>query len=112
MTPSARSLALLKAEGFTVDTVERWIPGANVRRDLFGCFDLLAIRDTQTLAVQVTTGSNLAARRRKLLASALLPRVLAAGWCLELHGWAKRSGRWHCRREPIEPLERRVPQGL
>lgn len=101
MSPAARSTALLKAEGYAVDTVERWIPGARIRRDLFGLFDLLAIREGSTLAVQVTTGDHLADRRRKVLASPLLERVQAAGWRIELHGWAKRGNRWRCRREAL-----------
>ena len=44
MTPSARSTALLREQGYTVETVERWIPGVCIRRDLLGCADLLAIR--------------------------------------------------------------------
>lgn len=101
MTPAARSIRLLEAEGFAVDTVERWIPGAGIRRDLFGMFDLLAIRDSSTLAVQVTTADHVANRRRKLADSPLLARCKAAGWQIELHGWHKSGQRWQCRREPM-----------
>lgn len=83
-----------------VDTVERRITRI-VTRDLFGIIDLLAVREGVTLAVQVTTSSNVAARRKKLQASEALSRVLAAGWRVELHGWAKRKGRWQCRVEAL-----------
>ncbi|MGC8519278.1 MAG: hypothetical protein ACP5P4_12245 [Steroidobacteraceae bacterium] len=101
MTPSARSVRLLEAEGFTVDTVERWIPGARIRRDLFGMFDLIAVRNATTLAVQVTTSDHLANRRRKVAASPFLERIRAAGWQIELHGWRKSGRRWECRREAV-----------
>lgn len=100
MTPNARSREALEAAGWLVDTVERRITRI-VTRDLFGIIDLLAVRDEVTLAVQVTTASNVAARRKKLQASDALSRVLAAGWRIELHGWVKRKGRWLCRVEPL-----------
>lgn len=100
MTPSARSRASLEAAGWLCDVVERRITRI-VTRDLFGLFDLLAVREGVTLAVQVTTSSNVAARRRKLQASDSLSRILAAGWRIELHGWAKRRGRWQCRVEAM-----------
>ena len=38
------------------DVVERWIPGANIRRDLFGIADLLCIKEgSKPLLVQVTS---------------------------------------------------------
>jgi hypothetical protein len=99
MGPSARSTALLAADGWLVDTVERQC--GPIKRDLFGAFDLLAIRDTATLAVQVTTASHAADRRAKVLRSPLLGRIRAAGWVLELHSWRKTHSRWQCRREVL-----------
>ena len=101
MSPTARSIGLLEAEGYAVDIVERWIVGANIKRDLFGIFDLLALRDTITLAVQVTDSSHVAAHRTKINSSPLLPRIQAAGWLIELHGWRKTDNRWQCRREVL-----------
>lgn len=102
MSPTARTKRLLEAEGFTVEIVERWIPGANIRRDLWGFLDVLAIRDRETLGVQVTTADHVSHRRSKILASPLLTSVLAAGWRVEIHGWRKARGRWEARRESIE----------
>jgi len=59
-----------------VDDVERWIPGARIRRDLFGFADLIAFNATDVLLVQVTTGSNTRAREKKILAS-----EHARAWC-------------------------------
>jgi hypothetical protein len=44
MAPTARSLKLLRDTGHAVGVVESWVPGANVRRDLFGFADLLAVQ--------------------------------------------------------------------
>ena len=67
MTPSGRSLMLLRRQGYLAETVERWIPRVNRRRDLFGFADLLAVhpRDRLFLLVQATSLGNVAARLKK-----------------------------------------------
>lgn len=101
-SPTSRSLELLRDEGWLVAVVERWIPGANIRQDLFGLFDLIAIREDATMVVQVTSASNVASRIRKITDSDKLPAVRKAGWLIECHGWAKRKNRWACvRREDL-----------
>ena len=104
MTPTARTLAALRADGWTAEVVERWNPHARVRHDLFNIADILAVRGRETLAVQVTAGSGVSARVHKLEASSALPLLAAAGWRVEVHGWrkvkVKRGGkatRWACR---------------
>lgn len=104
MTPTSRTLAMLRADGWLVEVVERWNPHARVRHDLFNVADILAVRGRETLAVQVTAGSGVSARVRKLNASTALPLLAAAGWRVEVHGWrrvkVKRGGRatrWACR---------------
>ena len=42
-TPTARTLATMRQEGWTVQVVERWNPHARIRQDLFGWADLLAV---------------------------------------------------------------------
>jgi hypothetical protein len=82
----------LTDDGWTVDVVERWIPHTSTRRDLFGMFDLLALRGAETMAVQVTSRGNLSSRARKIADSPLLPAVREAGWTLHLHGWDQPKG--------------------
>ena len=96
MTPTARSLALLRRRGYVVDVAERWIPGANIRRDLFGCIDVAAVhRDERgVLGIQATTAGNAAARLSKARALPALGTWLAAGNRFEVWGWAKRGRRW------------------
>ena len=98
MTPTARSMAHLRAQGWTVGVVEQRIPRTNITRDLFGFIDLLAIKGGETLAVQVTSGSNMAARQRKITDHPNLPAVRAAGWAVVVHGWRlNAAGRWTLR---------------
>jgi hypothetical protein len=98
MTPAARTLAKLRGDGYRCAVVERWNPHARIRQDLFGCIDILAVRDGETLGVQTTSGSNVAARVRKLADADALADMRRAGWRVEVHGWRKGSnGRWQCR---------------
>ena len=97
-TPTARSLERLRAFGWTVGVVEQRIPHTNITRDLFGFIDLLAIRGTETMAVQVTSGSNVAARVHKIAESEHVGAVRTAGWSICVHGWRKNAkGEWTLR---------------
>jgi len=101
MTPTQRSLAYLREEGYTVAIVERWNPHARIRQDLFGFIDLLAIRKDETLAVQVTS-TGVSSRIKKIMESDYLPKVRDAGWRIIVHGWRKNSkGRYVLRVEDI-----------
>ena len=84
----------LKSEGFLVETVERWNSFARVKNDLFGIIDVLAVGRGRTIGVQVTSRSNMAARRRKILDSEAYPMLKQAGWSIELHGWYKEKNRY------------------
>lgn len=105
--PCARSLKLLRDEGYTVAVVERWNQFARVRQDLFGFIDILALRGDCLLAVQTTSGSNVAARIHKINETQAASLWLESqSRQIEVHGWRKvgpRGGRktWQCRREKI-----------
>lgn len=96
MSPTQRSLKLLRAEGFLVATVEKWIPGMNIRQDLFGFGDLLAVSPSKRrfLIVQVTTWPNVGARLKKAKGLAALTTWLEAGGEFEVHGWKLHESRW------------------
>ncbi len=114
MTPSARSLAAGRANGWLIDVVERWIGGGRikVRKDLFGFLDLVAL-DGQpgVLGIQVTSGSNVSARVKKIGTECrdAAERWLRAGNRIEVHGWRKigRPTRWAARtvQVTLESLE-------
>ena len=90
MTPTQRSLAHLRAEGYVATVVEYWHHFARQRRDLWGCFDILAVKEGETVAVQ-TTSTGVAARVKKITDSEYLPVLRKAGWTLLVHGWRKNS---------------------
>lgn len=104
MTPTQRSLAELRKSCQLVQVVERWNPHARIRQDLFGFVDILAVRGTETVAVQTTSGSGVSERIRKIAESPALPFLREAGWRIEVHGWrkvrvkgTKKQTRWECR---------------
>ncbi|MGD9996964.1 MAG: hypothetical protein AB7R77_05940 [Ilumatobacteraceae bacterium] len=100
-SPTALTLRELRADGWLAEVVERWVPGANVRRDLFGGFDVLAIKNGTTLAVQVTTSDHVAARVRKIAELPHIGTIREAGWQLEVHGWHKDGRRWTVRKVDV-----------
>ena len=103
MSPTQRSLAKLKAEGWTVAIVERFNIYAKVRQDLFGFIDLVAMRPTGGIVgVQVTTGSNAAAHVEKIKNEPKAAIWLASCVKIVVHGWRKVGARgkrklWECR---------------
>lgn len=98
MSPTARTLAVLRERGYTAEVVERWIPGANIRRDLFGFIDVLGIRNNEVLGVQTTSDSHVAERIKKISESDNLAAVRKAGIAIHVHGWRKAAnGRWTLR---------------
>ena len=94
MSPTARTLKKLREEGWLVQVVEKYNWHANVRQDLFGIIDILAVRGKETLGVQCTSGSNLQSRVKKLTDSDALSRLRDAGWRIECHGWRKLKTGW------------------
>ena len=98
MTPTQRSLAKLRKDGWTCAIVEKWNPHVKIRQDLFGIFDLLCLRGDETMGVQVTSGSHVAERVQKIADAENTPIVREANWSLMVHGWRKNSaGKWICR---------------
>ena len=97
-SPTQLSLAKLREEGYIVDVVERWIPGANIRKDLYGFIDILALKGNETLAIQTTTATNLNARVKKISDHENVGAVREAGWTIHVHGWHQDDKRkWHCK---------------
>lgn len=99
VTPTQRSKRHLETAGYTVAIVERWNPHAGIRQDLFGFIDLLAIKAGETIAVQTTSSSNVAARVTKIADSPYVGVVREAGWRIVVQGWrkSKATGRWEVR---------------
>jgi hypothetical protein len=98
-SPTARSLEEMRKRGYLAEVVERWIPGANIRKDFAGFIDILCIhKDTGEIAgVQATSGSNVSARIDKIINHENVDAVRKGNIKILVHGWAKRKGRWQLR---------------
>jgi hypothetical protein len=116
-TTTRQTLKQLRAEGYEAEVVERWLPKVNLRRDLFHCIDVVAVRrgEAGVLGVQCTSLVNLSARVRKATMQPELRTWLAAGNRFEVWGWTQRhDGKWDSKRvalaaEDMTPLVLRGP---
>ncbi len=107
MTPTQRALKLLRELNYQAAVVEKWNPHAKIRQDLFGVFDILAVGNGKIIGVQVSSGSNHAARSRKVREWAGLKDWIAAGGHAEVWTWSKKGPRgekkvWTLRQEEIQ----------
>jgi hypothetical protein len=93
MTPTSRTLALLRRSGYAAAVVERWIPKIERRADLWHFADVLAVHPLQRdfLLVQCTSISNVASRLAKARQQPELAAWLLAGGRFEVHGWRGRD---------------------
>jgi hypothetical protein len=87
-----RSVLELEHRGYTVDVAE--CRNGRVARDLFGMFDLVALRGSETVGVQVTDASNLARHVRTIAEAPTVDAVREAGWTIVVHVWKRIDGRW------------------
>ena len=70
--------------------VERWNNFAKIRQDLFGFVDVLCVGNGETVAVQCTSYSHIAARVTKIKESPeTVQTLLDAGWRIVVEGWHK-----------------------
>ncbi len=110
ISPTARTLAALRAEGWVAAIVEHWNSFAHIRQDLFGFADVIAFDRGTVLLVQCTDATSVSKRVLKLKES-----PLAAIWAdcptrrLEVWGWSKRGlrgepKRWAARRVRLRPV--------
>jgi len=96
-SPTSRTLKELRKQGYLADVTEKWIPGANIRRDLFGFIDVLAIKGKEVLGVQATSYANTSARVKKIADHEHVGTVRDAGIRIEIWGWRKVKNRWQAR---------------
>ena len=108
MTPTARSLAVLREMGYTAEVVEHWNSYSKTRKDLFGWIDILAMHpDHGFLGIQACTRGDAAKRLRKALSCPQSRLWLQAGGRGEVWSWAKQGPAgsrkvWTLKREPLE----------
>lgn len=100
-SPTARTLAECRRRGWIAQVVEQTIPRVFIKRDLFGCIDIIAITPQGILGIQAAAGSRTdgrgggdhATHRTKILAEPRIGAWLRAGVRFELWSWAKRGDR-------------------
>ena len=101
-SPTALTIDYLHSIGCQlVQKVETWNPWARRRNDLFECWDVLAIKDGETIAVQCTSRSNVSSRIRKIAEAESTPHLRRAGWTLWVLGWDKHEGKHRMRLEDV-----------
>lgn len=101
-SPTARTLARCRKQGWDADVVERWNPFAHKKKDVAGCIDVVAYgTECHVLGIQTTSGSNHAARRTKALEEPRLAAWLASGARFQIWSWTQPAGsrRWVLRVE-------------
>ena len=99
---NGRVLKSLRDLGYHAQVVERWDAYTRRRYDLFGIIDILAVGNGETLAVQVTSRSNMSSRRTKMRDAPELAAMLGAGWRVELWGYDKPEHRWRLKVESMD----------
>jgi hypothetical protein len=97
ISPTQRSLAKLRKEGYLVAIVERWNPFAKIRQDLYCFVDILGLKEGETLAVQTTTLKNQLDRVKKIKEHPNYNILKGAGWRIVVHGWRRLKTGWECR---------------
>jgi hypothetical protein len=114
MTPTARTLAYYRKQGFSASVVEKWLPPRGTmkfgrRIDVWGFGDVLVCLPGWGVAlIQCTSrsGGNYAAHKAKILAIPELSQWKQSGGRVVLVGWGKRGPRgkrklWQIREEEL-----------
>ena len=102
-SPTERTLRLFRKQGYSAGVVEKWIPRVNIRKDLFGFIDIIAVSPAGigSIAIQATSYSNMSARRNKILENDIAIEWLTARNRIILIGWKKKGARWEYKEEEI-----------
>jgi len=91
MTTSAKSLEYLREHGYLAQKVEYWNNFAHKRLDLYGCIDIVAIKDGEqgVLGVQATNKGEVDSHIDKCTSDCgvALKTWLSCGNQFEIHAW-------------------------
>lgn len=112
-SPTSRTLAALRKDGWTAGVVEKWNAHMMIRQDYLGCIDIIAVRGAETLAIQACSVGDQTKRMAKAAATPGAAAWLAGGSRrFEVWGWGKRlvkrggkAVRWHATVRPVEVME-------
>jgi hypothetical protein len=98
-SPTQRSLAHMRAQGYECAVVEKWNAFIGRRQDLFGFIDVICLKDGETVAVQATDGTHVSKRVEKIADSDKVAAVRKAGWRILVQGWRRNSAGKYVLRE-------------
>lgn len=101
MSPTQRTLKMVRDSGFTAQVVEHWNAFAKIRVDLFRVIDIVAMAEGVTVGLQATSATNHSARRNKIISEPLALLWVLAGNHLWLVSWGKKKNRWEPRIDVI-----------
>lgn len=93
MSPTQLTLKHWRSHGYLCAVVEKYNKFAKVRQDLFGCIDVLAVKDDDMVGIQTTVMASVPARLQKLRLSENALRFISDHRTLIVEGWAKRGAR-------------------
>lgn len=98
-SPTVRSLAKLRKEGYVAEVVEKFNSFTKTRKDLWGIIDILAIRRDEVLGVQTTSDGHVSDRVKKITNSDHIGAIREAGIRVVVHGWKRnpKTNRWEVR---------------
>jgi hypothetical protein len=85
----------MEERGYICDIVESYNSFTKRKKDLFGIFDILAVGNGETVAIQLTSKANMSTRIKKISNSEYLPEILRSNWKVKVIGWYKKpNGRY------------------
>ena len=91
----------LVEQGYLVANVEQYNAFSRKKNDLWGFIDFLAIKRDEVLAIQVTSKSNMSARRKKITDHENVAMVRESGIRIELWGFYKEGRFWKVKIEDL-----------
>ena len=96
-SPTQLTLAKMRKDGYLAWITEHWDSFSRKRRDLWTFCDVLCVRDSEVVAVQCTSYTNISARVKKIQECEYTPDVRKAGIRIVVQGWRKVNNRWQCK---------------
>lgn len=97
MTPTQRSLKLMREAGYYCEVVEHWNAFTRRRNDLLGFADLLCLKEGEPPLLLQVTAAGSATRIKKILDEPRAELALKVGFNIYVHGWrrllVKRGGK-------------------
>lgn len=102
-SPTQRSLALLKKEGYKPWVVESYNAFGHNRVDLYSFIDIVGLKPGEIglLGVQTTSMGNISARVHKILGIPAYRLWLNCHNKISVHGWGKVKGKWVVKKREI-----------